>query len=248
MSWCFNADVTIKGGFSGTQSDNFSTHGIALINAEDFTIVNDGNGYANSNVVTITASVGSGATANIFAVSGNVQTINVLTTGSGYVDDITISYPLTPNVSANATIVLNSELDPSGGPCLARYITKPIVLAEGYDAGDLRVFLAANKPEGTELHVYYKVWASGDASKFNDRPYVRMTCANPNRSPNIDEVSYNEYEYRPSLTSYSITYTSDTGVTYDSFKKFSIKIVMTSKDTAIVPKIRDLRIIAVPAE
>ena len=74
-----------------------------------------------------------------------------------------------------------------------------------------------------------------------------MTCANPNRSPNIDEVSYNEYEYRPSLTSYSITYTSDTGVTYDSFKKFSIKIVMTSKDPAIVPKIRDLRIIAVPS-
>jgi len=219
----------------------------AEINPEDFTIINDGASYANSNVVTITATVGSGATAKILAVSGNVQSINVQTTGSGYVDDIIISYPITPNVTANASIVLNSELDPSGGPCLARYITKPIVLAEGYDAGDLRVFLAANKPEGTELHVYYKVWAAGDSTRFNDRPYVRMVCSNPNRAPNIDEVSYNEYEYRPSLTDYSITYTSDSGVTYDTFKKFSIKIVMISKDPAIVPKIRDLRIIAVPS-
>jgi hypothetical protein len=45
-----------------------------------------------------------------------------------------------------------------------------------------------------------------------------------------------------------VSYTSTSGVTFDTFKTFAIKIVMTSTDPAIVPKVKDLRIIALPAE
>jgi len=48
--------------------------------------------------------------------------------------------------------------------------------------------------------------------------------------------------------SIKLTYTSSNGVTYDTFKTFAIKIVLTSSDPAIVPSIKDLRIIATPAE
>jgi len=218
----------------------------AEINTEDFTIVVPGSGYSNSNVVTITSASGTGATANLQVdANGNVLSVYVSSTGSGYTDDFDISYythPTTP-----ATIVLNSEYDSSGGPCLARYITKPITLADGYDAGDLRVFLGANKPGVSEVLVYYKLLSDTDGTPFADRPYQQMVCINPTVTPSLND-SFRDYEYRPSATLNQASYTSTTGVVYNTFKTFSIKIVLTSSDPAIVPSVKDLRIIATPAE
>jgi hypothetical protein len=218
----------------------------AEINAEDFTIIAPGSGYSNANTITVTSALGSGANANVRVdANGNVIGIFVTSGGSGYLDDFDISYYTHP--STPATIVLNSEYDSSGGPCLARYITKPIKLADGYDAGDLRVFLGANKPGSSEVSVFYKVLADGDKDSFNDRPYQKMVCVNPTTTPSLDE-SFREYEYRPSATVNQVTYTSSNGVTYDTFKTFAIKIVLTSSDPSVVPSVKDLRIIATPAE
>ena len=218
----------------------------AEINSEDFTIIASGSGYSNANTITVTSALGSGANANVRVDgNGNVIGIHVTSGGSGYLDDFDISYythPTTP-----ATIVLNSEYDSSGGPCLARYITRPIQLADGYDAGDLRVFLGANKPGQSEVSVFYKILSGTDSTKFNDRPYQKMVCVNPTTTPSLDG-SHREYEYRPSLTENAVTYTGANGVTYSDFKTFAIKIVLTSSDPAIVPSVKDLRIIATPAE
>jgi hypothetical protein len=219
----------------------------AEINSEDFTIINPGRGYSNANVITITSSSGTGANANVTVdANGNVIAIYVTSPGSGYLDDFDISYythPTTP-----ATIVLNSEYDSSGGPCLARYITKPVKLADGYDAGDLRVFLGANKPGSSEVSVFYKVLSDSDATPFKDRPYEKMVCINPTVTSSPDNETFRDYEYRPSATINAITYAGINGVTYDSFKTFAIKVVLTSSDPAIVPSVKDLRIIATPAE
>jgi hypothetical protein len=75
-----------------------------------------------------------------------------------------------------------------------------------------------------------------------------MECLNPTTTPSSTEFDYREYEYRPSLTDNAILYTSDSGSSFDTFKTFAIKIVMTSNDPAVVPKVKDLRIIALPAE
>jgi hypothetical protein len=120
-------------------------------------------------------------------------------------------------------------------------------LADGYDAGDLRVFLGANKPGSSEVSVFYKVLADGDKDNFNDRPYQKMVCINSTTTPSLDD-SFREYEYRPSATLNQVTYTSSNGVTYDTFKTFAIKIVLTSSDPSVVPSVKDLRIIATPAE
>jgi len=222
----------------------------AEINPEDFTIVSSGSGYTNANSIIITSSTGTGATANVNVdANGNVVGIYVSAVGSGYLDNFSISYPKvgsSSTVTANATIVLNSEYDSSGGPCLARYITKPIALADGYDAGDMRVFLSANKPGVSEVSVYYKMLSASDSTLFVDRPYQKMVCINPTTTPSLDRT-YREYEYRPSNSMNSVSYTSSNGVTYDTFKTFSIKIVMTSSDPSVVPTVRDLRVIATPA-
>lgn len=219
----------------------------AEITSDDFTIIAPGSGYSNANLITITSSTGSGANANVTVdANGNVVGVYVTSGGSGYLDDFTISYyqhPTTP-----ATIVLNSEHDSSGGPCLARYITKPIKLADGYEAGDLRVFLSANKPGISEVSVYYKVLSDSDGTEFDDRPYQKMVCVNPTTTPSLDLTTYREYEYRPSATVNQVTYVGTNGVTYDTFKTFAIKIVLTSSDPAIPPSVKDLRIIATPAE
>ena len=60
--------------------------------------------------------------------------------------------------------------------------------------------------------------------------------------------TYSEYDNRQSAKINEVTYTGTTGVTYTSFKTFSIKVVLTSSDPAIVPSVKDLRIIATPAE
>jgi hypothetical protein len=75
-----------------------------------------------------------------------------------------------------------------------------------------------------------------------------MVSINPNAVPSKTPTEFTEYEYRPSATENYVTYTSENGVTYDTFKTFAIKIVMTSSDPAVVPRIKDLRAIALPAE
>jgi hypothetical protein len=100
----------------------------------------------------------------------------------------------------------------------------------------------------SEIHVFYKVLSALDTTEFKDRPYEKLICVNPTTTPSKTDDEFREYEYRPSLIESAITYTSEDGVTYDSFKTFAIKIVMTSTDSAIVPKVKDLRIIALPAE
>jgi len=224
----------------------------AEINSEDFNIISPGAGYANSNTITINSSSGGGATVfmSCDGVKGNVLSINVSSSGFGYLDDFTISFPnanTTANVTSNATIVLNSEYDSSAGPCLAKYITKPVVLADGFDAGDMRVYMAVNKPSGTDVTVFYKLLSSSDSTPFRDRRYQKMECFNPTTSVSVGESDFFEFEFRPSLTLDSATYTSDSGVTYNTFKTFAVKIVMTSSDPAVVPSVKDLRIIALPA-
>lgn len=224
----------------------------AEINAEDFNIISPGAGYANSNTIVINSSTGEGATVYMSCdgVKGNVLSMNVSSTGFGYLDDFTISYDntsTTANVTSNASIVLNSEFDSSAGPCLAKYITKPVVLADGFDAGDLRVFMAVNKPAGTDVTVFYKLLSSSDSTNFKDRRYQKMECFNPTTSISVTDNDFFEFEFRPSLTSDQATYTSDAGVTYDTFKTFAVKIVMTSSDPSVVPAVKDLRIIALPA-
>jgi len=232
--------------------ENFIDNG--EINPEDFNIITLGSGYSNSNTILVNSESGTGAL--IFmstdGVNGNVVGINVDSSGMNYTDNFTITYPDTSdpsgNITSNAVVILNSEFGSSGGPCLARYITKPITLADGFDAGDLRIFLAANKPSGTEIHVFYKVLSGSDITLFKDRPYAKMECFNPTISPSINQREFREYEYRPSLTEDKLTYISQDGVTYDEFKTFSIKIVMTSEDPSVIPRVKDLRIIALPSD
>lgn len=218
------------------------------ITANNLTIINGGTGYSTNNI-TVTVSGGGGSGANVIAyidsTQGKVVQLVVDSVGSGYTG--TPTFTVTGGgASANATISMYSELNPSGGNGIAKYISRRITLADGYDAGDLRIYFDAYKPVGTDFAVYYKIMSGDDYGSFDDKNYQLMQLATLNTIFSTTENDFIEFEYRPSMTANSVSYSSG-GSTFSSFKYASIKIVFRSTSTTVVPKIKNLRIHALPA-
>ena len=214
-----------------------------------FVITNPGSGYDDTNAyITITSSVGYGANAWAVAdpLTGNIVSVIVDSPGVGYVDDVSIT--IGGGTGTGATINVTTETGTSGGPAIARYISKTVTLLDGFDAGDLRVYLTAVKPPGSNVNVYYKVRNGLDPDKIEDRNWVRMVQKTSQYTYSVNRSPV-EYEFRPSVTSNNITYTTDT-TTYKTFNQFAIKIVLSSQSTVAnsIPYVLDVRAIALPED
>lgn len=217
----------------------------------DISITSGGN-HINAANITVTISapdLGDGVQANAYvsALSSNaVATIIVDEPGSGYITTPTITFS-EPAVASNATGVISGETGAVGGNCKTRYVTKMITLVDGFDAGDMRVYIDANRPRGTNIHVYYKVMSASDTDKFTNKKWQLMNKVSDSYSK--DQIQVIELEYRPSLTTNVLSYTEN-GVVYPlggKFKYYAIKIVMTAADTTVIPTIRNFRAIATPS-
>ena len=223
----------------------------------NITVTNGGGVHETAANITVTISApqlysddpSSTATANVLSsgiVSGNVVSINITNPGRGYIESPTITIS-EPGKSANATAVIVSEDGKSGGNALARYLTKKIALADGFDAGDMRVFVEAIRPQGTNIIAYYKVLSDSDSEQFNDKKWKRMYLTNDIIS--LDTTTPVELVFRPSEIEGSLSYVEN-NVTYPlggTFKYFAIKLVMLAADPSVPPIIRNLRAIALPA-
>jgi hypothetical protein len=230
----------------------------ANIDADDIVITNAGSGYdANANIsVVLSSANGSGAVVYAVANStGKIDTIYVTNGGYGYTDNVTF-YSANNNVASTiaaangngAIISINKETGPYGGPALAKYISRQVTLAEGFEAGDLRVFLTAYKPTGTDIKVYYKVKNPNDPDTFDAKNYVLMKQKTLNTlySLKSDYDSTIEFEFEPYDAINAISYSTATS-SFSSFNQYAIKIVLTSDDTTKYPVVYDMRAIALPA-
>jgi hypothetical protein len=215
------------------------------ITNDAITIVNGGTGYTtNANIaVLITGGGGTGANARVDQISGGaIQSIIVDSLGSGYTGQAT-AIIFGGTAGANANVIIASETSAEGGLARARYVTRVITLAEGFDAGDIRCYVTAAKPQTTEVYVYYKIRNLSDPEPFTAKPWSLMTQVTPTNQYSDDENDPIEYEYHASANSQSVTYTSGS-TTYDSFNQFAIKIVLTSQTTTVIPVAFDMRAIA----
>jgi hypothetical protein len=221
-------------------------------------VANTGGGYnANTILVTVTSAngYGSGATAVANVVSGNIRNIYITSGGSGYATTptITVSDPTT-RLTGNANVVISiaGETSKSGGNGLAKYFTKKVVLDQGFDSGDLRVYFTAYRPVNTDIYVYYKILSRSDTQLFDDGSWQLMTIIN-NGSSKYSETRSNSYEYvaAPGTGGTAQNYVSYTstvnGQTYNKFSQFAIKVVLTTSDKTAVPVLSDIRAIALPA-
>lgn len=253
-----------------TVSPMFNTERFALIGIENLinaggltsnniTVTTGGGQHYDSNVANISVTLSGGyqlpggTAANVYIstddidATGNIVSVSVDDPGSGYVEMPTITIADTsPGVTVNATAVIAGEDSNFGGNANARYLTRKITLADGFDAGDLRVFLRAARPQGTDIAVYYKVLSAADSDYFYDKKWKRMELVQNRYSLGQEDMV--ELLYRPNLTSGKLSYVED-GIEYPlggKFKHFAVKIVLLSKDTTVVPYVKNFRAIATP--
>lgn len=143
------------------------------------------------------------------------------------------------------------------GNASSKYISKRVELADGLDAEDFRLLLTAYKPTGTDIKVYARFQSQFDGRNFNQVEWTELVL-----KPETDTTSslanrfdYREYDFSLGTTaklsgegawsnSGTINYIDEIGAVYKDFKFFSLKIVMLSSGHNIVPRIKDLRAIA----
>lgn len=126
-----------------------------------------------------------------------------------------------------------TELLPSSGDAVAKYITRNITLGEA--SRDVLVDLDAVKPVGCNIRLFYKS-SSSSGEGLNLEPYEEMV-----QSGNVGVFSskvgdYKSYQFKTTRT-----------VTDDNFTVFSVKIVMESSTPTVFPVIKNLKILALDA-
>jgi hypothetical protein len=235
----------------------YSINNMGLSNS-DISIVDSGIGYlSNTSGILSSPNIdvsapdeadGEQAFVSANVVSGNIVSVFVTTQGSGYTKTPTITVSATANTTA--IVQVNGETSSFGGNGLARYLTYPVTLSQGNDSGDLRVFLTAYRPVGTNIHIYYKILAREDTQNFDDGDWQKMTIVGS--STKFSRVRNDLYEYTAApgingIADNTVSYTSkESGITYTQFFKYAIKIVLSSRDSTIVPEVKDIRVIALP--
>lgn len=219
-----------------------------------FTLVSGGTGYSGSTTIDVSPPNEAGGVQAVLTpiITNKVITgITITTEGSGYTTTptITVVDDATRSGNVDAVILVNGETSPFGGNALCRYITKKVVLTPGNESGDLRVFVTAYRPQGTNVYVYYKLLNKNDTQPFDSGYWQLMTMVGNNQVFSKTMTDLYEYELAPgslgSATN-SVSYDSLSGQSYDTFNQFAIKIVLTTDDKTKVPFLTDMRVIALP--
>lgn len=179
--------------------------------------------------------------------------IDMLRTSSIFVDQIiNANNYATSNVYASYP----GECQPNGGEILNKYISVPITLAVGQDAEDLLVMITAYRPPGTDVLVFAKLLNGQDTDTLAQRPWIPLVRRGDNvYSSFTNRSDFKEYSYdmppeimtgQPSDNSSGgeFQYYNSQGVLFTGYKYYQIKVALTGTDSTIVPKVSDLRAIA----
>jgi hypothetical protein len=175
-------------------------------------------------------------------------------------------------ISSNTEIGSSEDFVKSGGNSKTRYVTRRVTLADGQDAEDLRVYIAAYIPPGSDVKVYVKILSADDNDLFEDARWIPMSrdtsqgyAATTRYSNSINKEDYIELTYNmPNFPTTAITdtsgrainqygannstgyveYRNSTKARYVRFKFFAIKLVLTADTSTNPPTVHELRAIA----
>jgi hypothetical protein len=152
-------------------------------------------------------------------------------------------------------------MSPAGGKMGNKYISKPVQLTT--QAEDLVVYLSAYRPANTEVYVFCKLLHEEDSETIDNKYWTLMEEVSPKPySSKVDLTDIKELQYTiPSGNSSTITATAfknannsdiiryyddnGDGSYFDGYNTFSVKIVLESDQSHIVPRVGDMRAIAV---
>jgi hypothetical protein len=122
-----------------------------------------------------------------------------------------------------------SETSPTGGSIASKHLTKKITLEE--TAVGLKILFAANRPSEAAFDVYYRT-AAGD-EVLENKSFIQLDALSDMPSDENATV-FREYEYLAGGNGGQLT----------PFSSFQVKIAMKTSNTAKIPTIKDLRVIA----
>jgi hypothetical protein len=136
-----------------------------------------------------------------------------------------------PNVTFNNPIDFVADSAANSGSSLSKHITIPINLGE--PAVGLKVLLAANRPSGSFFDLYFRTLPAGSDTDIETVKFVLAT----------EDTSVQTDDNRDIFRQYEYTIGGTTG-TLTPFSTFQLKIVFRSQNSSRVPRIKDLRAIA----
>jgi len=141
------------------------------------------------------------------------------------------------DLASNLTFIPSTEAE--GDNNAAIYVTKKVILENPATA--LKVLLAANRPADATIKVMFKTLSSEDSIDFDDLPYQFFNTTGTSDLVVNSSLAVNDFQ----------EYTYSAGVTDDGigdplpeFISFSIKIIMQSTNQSAVPRLSDLRALA----
>ena len=122
-----------------------------------------------------------------------------------------------------------AETAPTGGSALAKHITTPVNLSE--EAVGLKIIIGANRPAGSDFDVYIRTATGDDDINNNNYQLVEKESQLPT---DANRQVFRDYEYLA----------GGVGGDLSAFSVFQIKVVLKATNTSRVPRLRDLRVVA----
>ena len=129
----------------------------------------------------------------------------------------------------NVPLSFVAETHPTDGSSASKHITSAVTLEEA--AVGLKILLAANRPSSADFDVYYKIGTPEEVLDDKNWVYIEKESTLP---ADNDGVTYREYEYLA----------GGIGGNLAPFTQYQVKVVMNTTNSSQIPKIRDLRVIA----
>lgn len=123
------------------------------------------------------------------------------------------------------------------------YVSKIVHLDDFQKSKDIRVFLDAYRPFGTDVDVYYKIGNTNDVVDFNSKSWNKLEIINPKNKYSQELDEYFEIEYG------NLNGSNFGQEQFKTFDMFSIKLELKNDSTIFngipyLPKVKDLRVIS----
>lgn len=141
---------------------------------------------------------------------------------------------------------ITGESGQFGGNLVNKYISKTVTLAEGQDAEDVIVALSLYRPPNTDVYVWMKMKHREDGDTFEDKNWIQLVPSADRFSSATNEENFIEttYSLPASVLNDGIFEYVSNGATFNGFKQFAVKVGLAGTNSALVPEIGDLRVIA----
>lgn len=204
-----------------------SSTGISLVQRIDGTTATPSNSnisFGLSNKTDYEATIRSRSN-EIITGSKSLRIFNNLRADSNF-NKLTPVVDLTPaSVVTLRNVINNSNANETTryGNAQVKYISKKVVLANGLDAEDIKVYVTAFKPSGSEILVYAKILSNEDSEIFENKDWTLLNQDTESGlfSNSLDESDFREYEYSflnsPPSTQVSGLINSNSNTTINGF-------------------------------